>query len=165
MMTPLVLFLAGLLGASALHKLLARQRLVAVTARLAGVGPFGGGQLLALAASIEGLAAVALVVPGLGEGGLLAAVLLWLGYAAALWRHRGKVLDCGCDLVSRERPVDAIAIARPLLLAALALVLVLTGPIVLAWTPEVPFAALALLALWFAAGELHSLPHLSRARS
>lgn len=164
-MTPLLLFLAGILASAALHKLLARQRLVAVTARLAGTGLVGGALLLTLAGLVEALAALAIVMPGLGEGGLVAAALLWLTYAAALWRHRGKVLDCGCDLVSREKPIDAVAIGRPWLLAALALVLVLAGPVALDWSPDAPFAALALLALWFAAGELHSLPKLSRTRS
>ena len=48
-----------LLAASALHKLLARERLVAVTARLAGVRKPTAVLLLALAATLEALAALA----------------------------------------------------------------------------------------------------------
>lgn len=161
-MQALALFLAALLAASALHKLLARERLTAVTARLAGVHLPTGLLLLIVAASVEALAALALAVPALRSGGALAAAALWLAYAAALWRRRGTVLDCGCDLVARDKPVDAFVIARPLLLAGLAGSVALAPPPL--WTIDAPFAALALLALWFAAGELHSIPRLERTR-
>jgi uncharacterized membrane protein YphA (DoxX/SURF4 family) len=161
-MQPVALFLAALLAASALHKLLARARLVTVTARLAGVTMPSAALLLALAATLEALAALALLVPVLSGGAALAAAALWLGYGLTLWRHRGKVLDCGCDLVAREKPVDGTAIARPLLLAALAIAVALTRTPI--WTLDAPFAALALLALWFAVGELHSIPKLARHR-
>lgn len=154
-MAALGLFLALLLGASALHKVLARERLGAVTARLAGVPLPLGSVLLALSATVEALAALALLVPALQVGGALAAAALWGAYALALLRHRGKVLDCGCDFAAREAPVGAFAILRPVLLAALAGAAALIAP--LAWTLETPFAALALAALWFAAGELKSI--------
>jgi Methylamine utilisation protein MauE len=161
-MLALTLYLVALLAASALHKLLARERLAAVAARLAGIALPSGALLLALAATLEALAALALLFPALRLGGALAAAALWLGYTAALWRQRGKVLDCGCDLVAREKPVDGLAIARPALLAVLAAI-VAFGPAPV-WTLDAPFAALALLALWFAAGELHSIPKLTRIR-
>lgn len=161
-MAPLTLFLAALLGASALHKLLARERLSAVTARLAGATLPTGALLLALAATLEALAALALLFEPLRPGGALAAAALWLGYGFALWRQRGKVLDCGCDLSAREKPVDGIAVARPLLLAALAAGNALASASV--WTLDAPFAALALLALWFAASELHLIPKPARTR-
>lgn len=162
MMAALTLFLAALLGASALHKLLARERLSAVTARLAGVALPAGALLLALAATLEALAALALLIEPLRSGAALTAAALWFTYGASLWRQRGKVLDCGCDLVAREKPVDSIAIARPLLLAALAAGAALAPAS--DWTLDAPFATLALLALWFAAGELHSIPKLVRHR-
>lgn len=162
-MQALVLFLAGLLAFSALHKLIARERLVPVTARLAKTPLPLAAVLLALAATIEGLAALALLIPRLQAGALIAAMLVWLGYGAVLLSHLGEVLDCGCDLVSREKPVDALAVLRPLLLAGLA-TLVLVGPAP-AWTIDAPFAGLALLALWFAAAELAALPALKRKRT
>jgi uncharacterized membrane protein YphA (DoxX/SURF4 family) len=161
-MQALALFLVALLAASALHKLLARDRLAAVTARLAGVALPTGALLLVLAATLEALAGLALLVPALRTGGALAAATLWLGYGLALWRRRGETLDCGCDLVAREKPVDALAIARPLLLAALAAGVALAPEPV--WTIDALFAAPALLALWFAAGELHSIPKMARTR-
>lgn len=155
MMAALTLSLAALLGISALHKLLARDRLSAVTARLMGVALPLGSMLLALAAMLEVVAALSLFIEPLRVGAALA-VALWLGYGATLWRQRGKVLDCGCDLVVREKPVDGIVIARPLVLAALIIVVSLAPAS--NWTLDAPFAALALLALWFAAGELHAIP-------
>jgi uncharacterized membrane protein YphA (DoxX/SURF4 family) len=160
MMAALTLFLAALLGASALHKLLARERLSAVTARLAGVALPTGALLLVLAATLEALAALALLVPVLTGGAALAAAALWLGYGAVLRRQHGQVLDCGCDLVARERPVDGFAIARPVLLAGLAFSVALAPAS--GWTLDAPFAALALLGLWFAAAELHAIPKLTR---
>ncbi len=159
-MQALVLFLAAILGSSALHKLLARDRLVPVVARLSGAGLPLAGLLLALAATIEALAGLALLIGELRSGGLIVAILVWTGYGAVLARRRSEVLDCGCDLVSREKPVDGLTIARPLLLVLLA-ALVLAGPAP-AWTLDAPFAALALLALWFAAAELAALPALKR---
>ena len=51
-----------------------------------------------------------------------------------------------------------------LVLAALALLTVAVLPVA-GWSIEAPFAALALLALWFAAGELHSIPVFRKVRS
>lgn len=163
MMQALVLFLAAILGSSALHKLLASERLVPVVARLSGAGLPLAAQLLALAATIEALAGLTLLIAELRAGGLITAILVWTGYGAVLAWRRGEVLDCGCDLVSREKPVNALAISRPLLLAALAaLALVGQDPV---WTLDAPFAALALLALWFAAAELVALPALKGKRT
>lgn len=162
-MAAVALFLALLLAASAVHKVTARDRLGAVVARLAGVPMPLGVLLLALAATVEGLAALALLVPGLQIGGALAAAALWTVYCLTLLRQRGKVLDCGCDFVARERPVDLFAILRPALLAVLAALVGRFAPLGL--TLETPFAALALAALWFAAGELHSIPRPRSART
>lgn len=161
MMAALGLFLALLLAASALHKVLARARLALVTARLAGVTPPLGAVLLAVAATLEGLAALALLVPALQQAGALLAAALWSVYALALLRQRGTVLDCGCDFAAREAPIGAFAILRPMLLAGLALSTARFTP--LGWTLETPFAALALCALWFAAAELNSIPAPRRA--
>ncbi|WP_416908463.1 MAG: MauE/DoxX family redox-associated membrane protein [Polymorphobacter sp.] len=160
MTAALALFLALLLGVSAAHKVIARSAMAPIAARLAGASAGLGAALLLAAATVEGLAAVALLAQPLRTLGALLAALLWLAYAAALWRRHGERLDCGCDLTRRETPVGATAIARPLLLALLAAVVVLSPPA--AVTIDTPFAALALLALWFAAAELSALPALSR---
>ncbi len=156
-MLAVTFFLAALLGASAVHKVLDRKRLGAVVARLTVTPLPVGVVLLALAATVEALAAIALLIPALRLAGAAIAVALWCVYGLALVRQRGAVLDCGCDLVARERPVDGFAILRPFVLAGLA-ALTLVVPSAAGWSIEAPFAALALLALWFAAGELHSIP-------
>jgi len=154
------LFLAGLLSLSALHKVVARERMGAAAARLAWVSPALGQPLLFAAAAVELLAAIALLAPGLTAIGALTATGLWLVYGLTLAGRHGQSLDCGCDLFAREKPVDLFAVIRPLVLAVLAIwvALVPAAP----FTPDAPFAALGFLALWFAAGELAVLPHLAR---
>lgn len=162
-MAAISLFLILILAVSAVHKVLSRVRLAPVAARLAGAPASLGGALLALAASVEALAALALAIPATRAGGALAAALLWSAYALALGRRHGERLDCGCDFTAREKPVDAFAILRAALLAALALPLAY-DPAAAVMAPDAPFAALALAALWFAAGELSVLPALARSR-
>jgi uncharacterized membrane protein YphA (DoxX/SURF4 family) len=155
-MAALTLFLALLLGASALHKALDHRRLAIAAARLAGVTGQAGPLLLIVASVAETMAALCLLVPPLRLAGAGIAVLLWLAYALLLLRRRGEALDCGCDLVARERPVGLSQIARPVLLLLLALVVALApqGP----FTLDTPFAAIGFLALWFGAAELLAIP-------
>lgn len=162
-MAALTLFLALLLAVSAMHKVTARDRLAPVAARLTGLPPALGLAALLGAAAVEALAALALLVPALRLVGAAIACALWAIYALALLRHRGAVLDCGCDFIRREKPVGAAAIVRPAGLAVLACAVGVlpAGP----FTPDAPFAALALLALWFAAAELSALPSSVRTRS
>lgn len=163
-MLALSLFLAALLGTSAAHKVIGRERLGPVVARLTRTPLPVAAVLLALTATVEALAGIALLIPALRLGGAAMAAVLWTAYGLALLRQHGAVLDCGCDLVARERPVDAFTILRPLLLAGLAALMVATSPDFI-WSLDAPFAALALLALWFAASELHSIPAVRKARS
>lgn len=155
-MGALALSLALVLAGSAAHKALSRERLASAAARLAGTGPASGPLLLALAGSVEILAALALALPGLTEIGAVLAATVWTGYAAALFAHRGETLDCGCDLFAREKPVGRFQIGRAVLLAALAALVGLLPEAPL--TIDAPFAALALLALYIAAGELAAIP-------
>ena len=83
-MAGLWLFLAALLAISAGHKVIARDRLAIVSARLAGAPAALGNTLLLGAASAEALAAMALAVSPLRQAGALAAAAIWAGYAAAL---------------------------------------------------------------------------------
>ncbi|MDE2562127.1 MAG: hypothetical protein KGL48_07745 [Sphingomonadales bacterium] len=155
-MGALALSLALVLAGSALHKALSRERLTLAAARLAGTGPASGALLLAAAGSVEMLAALALALPGPTRLGAILAAAVWLVYAAALFARRGQVLDCGCDLFAREKPVSAFQVGRALMLAALA---TLVGVLPAApLTIDAPFAALALVALYIAAGELAAIP-------
>jgi hypothetical protein len=160
MSAAIALFLAGLLAASAVHKLTARDRLAPIAARLARSPQGLGMPLLLGAATLEAVAAIALILPDLRSIGATTAAALWLAYGALLGARLGERMDCGCDLFAREKPVDLLAVARPLLLAALAgaQLVMPAAPLTL----DAPFAALGLIALWFAAGELAVLPHLAK---
>lgn len=155
-MAPLALFLAMLLVGSAAHKVLAPERLSAVAGRLTGFRSQGM-TLLVLAGALEAVAAICLIVPALRQIGTLFAMLVWIAYTLALVRRRGETLDCGCDLVIREKPVDWPVIGRPAMLAFVAAVVstLPAAPIAL----DGPFAAAGLLALYLAASELLAIPH------
>ncbi len=155
-MAALPLFLALLLACAAAHKVLSRDRLTVAAGRLTGLRRQG--QLVLIAAGcVELIAALALTIPPLQPTGALIAAGLWAAYAVALLRLRGQTLDCGCDLVAREKPVDWPLIARPALLASLATVVAVVPPRDFAL--DAPFAAVAMLALYLAASELLAIPH------
>lgn len=151
-----VLFCAGLLAASALHKVLSRERLAQAAARLAGVGAVPGQLLLVLAGSLELLAAACLLAAPLRAAGGVIAVLVWGSYALALARRRGETLDCGCDLAARAKPVGPGQILRACALALLAGIVALLPDA--PFTLDAPFAAAGLLALYLGASELLAIP-------
>jgi hypothetical protein len=155
-MAELALFLAFLLAGSAVHKGLAHERLALVANRLTGL-PAQGLNALILAGALEMIAAFCLLMPALRSTGALIAAVVWAGYALALFNRRGETLDCGCDLIEREKPVDRLLIARPALLTVLA-VIVSTLPAAPMGLVS-PFAAVGLLALYLAASELFAIPH------
>ena len=159
-MAALSLFLALVLLSAAAHKAIARDRLALVVARLLGLTAPIAALVLVMAAVLEALAALAILLPATAAGGLLGAALIWTLYALALLRRRGAVLDCGCDFAAREKPVGPVTILRPAILAALAALAALAPRAV--WSIETPFAAAALVALWFAASELAALPATAR---
>ncbi|MFM9673574.1 hypothetical protein, partial [Streptomyces galilaeus] len=87
--------------------------------------------------------------------------LVWGGYALALTRRRGEVLDCGCDLVARPRAVGAPQVLRPVVLATLALGLLVLPPVPDADGTLLPMqllAALGLFALAIAHAEILAIP-------
>lgn len=155
-MTSIALFLALLLAGSAAHKAIAHERLTPVASRLTGLRAHGI-TLLVLAGTLEAISGACLLVAALRPAGALLATAIWSAYAIALLGHRGETLDCGCDLVAREKPIDWPLITRPAVLAVLAaLVFILpVEPVSL----DAPFAAAGLLALYLGASELLAIPH------
>lgn len=154
------LFLALVLAAAAVHKLVARERLIAATGRLLGLQPPLAAVAMLAAAAIEAVAAIALILPPVRPIGALLAALLWLGYGVALLaaRRRGEsAFDCGCGFAVQRKPVDRFTIVRPFGLVLLATLVALT-PEAPAPLVEPVFAALALYALFLAAGEIAALP-------
>jgi hypothetical protein len=157
----LALFLALVLTAAAAHKLVERARLTRAAAGLLRLSPAVAMPVTMAAAATEFAAALALLFPASRPTGALLAALLWAGYGIALLaaRRRGDGgLDCGCDFGARKSGIGRFAIIRAFALAAAALLLCLSpaggGGIDIASI----FAALAFVALAFAAGELASLP-------
>lgn len=155
-MAALILFCAALLAASALHKVTARDRLAEATAKLTGTGALGGQLLLIVAGTTEIVATACLMIAPLRVAGALIAALLWASYAAALARHRGETLDCGCDLAARAKPVTSALVLRSAGLALLAGAVALLPAT--AFTLDAPFAAAGLLALYLSASELLAIP-------
>ncbi|KRB49652.1 MauE/DoxX family redox-associated membrane protein [Phenylobacterium sp. Root700] len=159
-MLSVTIFLAAILASSAAHKVIDWRRLGPATAKLAGVKPGWGELLLAIAGSVEALAAIALLMPQVRVGGALAGAAVWGAYSLALAARHGAVIDCGCYFAERPKPVDKIAILRPAALAALALA-VAAAPIG-TWSIDTLFAVAGFLALWFAVGELASIKVFAR---
>lgn len=161
-MYAIALLLALVLGSAAAHKLMARARLTRATGRLLGVNEALAFPATLGAATIETVAAIALLIPETQPLGALIAALLWLGYAVLLHRaHRrgDDAFDCGCSFGKSRHGIDRFTRLRPIALGLLAVPLIAFpgSPDVLA-----PFAALALFAMYLAAAELAALPSLSR---
>lgn len=165
--STLIPFLAAMLAVAAAHKLTERGRLAQATAGLLRIDAAIAMPLTMAAATIEAAAALALLFPASRPVGALLAALLWAGYGAALYaaRRRGDAaMDCGCDFGVRRKGIGRFSVGRAFALSAAALAL-LVSP---AGGGEIDiqsiFAALAFLALLFAAGEITHFPIRSTAR-
>jgi hypothetical protein len=149
----LAAFLALLLLASGLHKLIRRRRTETVVHAFAGV-PRAAAPLAAVAAgAAESAAGVMLWVPAWRAAGGLLAVLIWGGYLALIAhaiRQGRRDVDCGCTFGSAQHPLGFYQLARNALLIGAALLV--SGVALPDVTPPVPasqvLAACALLALY-----------------
>lgn len=164
-MFALTAFLAIILAAAAVQKFARRQRMAIATARLTRFDLALAGPLTLAVGALEAGCAIALLFAESRVAGALVAALLWLSYALALLaaRMRGDSLDCGCSFGAHVRPVDGFTLARPLVLAGLALIVMrYAGGTILAVEPI--FAAMGLFSLYVAAGEVAAVP-LSRRKT
>jgi hypothetical protein len=154
-MTAVSLFLALVLIAAAGHKVIERDRLATSAAVLTGASVALGPVISLGAASVEAMAALALIFPASRSVGSLLAASIWAIYGLALIRHYGSPLDCGCNFVSQEKPVDVFTVFRAFGLSALGLAVfaVTQQPFALLFI----FAALGFFALYLALGELLSI--------
>ena len=164
-MAGLAWFLALVLASSGLQKLLERDRMSMATARLTGLNLAVAGPVSLVAAAIESMAALALLLQPTQAVGAVLAGGLWLGYGTVLVAaaRRGDSLDCGCSLAARTKPVDGFMIARAFGLVAL-VGLTLAAALAGATAPGIEplFAAFGLFTLYHAAGEIAALPPLRR---
>lgn len=160
LLSPLVPFLALVLAAAAVHKLVARDRVAAAAAGLIGVPLRLGLPLSIAAATVEGLAAASILVPATRQAGALAATALWCLYATLLLAKTSRSagpFDCGCSFGPPRRGAgQRLAAVQPFLLAGLALVVAIRASQQLEIEPV--FAALAFFGLYLAAGEFAALP-------
>ncbi|MBK8629791.1 MAG: hypothetical protein IPN84_06190 [Sphingomonadales bacterium] len=151
-MAALALFLALVLAVSAGHKLVERERMGVAAGRLTGLSGALGGVANVAAAAVEIMAALCLLVPPLQAVGGAIAGALWLAYGVALAMRYGETLDCGCTFAAQEKPVGPFMLARAFGLMLLGGIVALSASAPLDLIA--PFAALAFLALYFAANEL-----------
>lgn len=164
-LSVLALFLAIILAAAAAHKLAERTRLTRATAGLLRLAPALAMPVTMAAAAVEFAAALALLFPASRPAGALLAALLWAGYGAALLaaRRRGEGgIDCGCDFGARRSGIGRFTIGRAFALAAAAFALFVSPAGGGGIDIQSIFAALAFVALLFAAGEIAHLPTNSR---
>ncbi|MGL3820802.1 MauE/DoxX family redox-associated membrane protein [Sphingopyxis sp. R3-92] len=165
--SALIPFLAAMLAVAAAHKLTERGRLAQATAGLLRIDATIAMPLTMAAATIEAAAALALLFPASRPVGALLAALLWAGYGAALYaaRRRGDAdMDCGCDFGARRQGIGRFSVGRAFALSAAALALLVSPAGGGAIDIQSIFAALAFLALLFAASEIAHLPIRSAAR-
>jgi hypothetical protein len=124
----LALALAALFVAAALHKLLAREQWPAVVRQYRLLPELLAGPVALVLPFTEALAAVALLWPRTRAAGALAVAALLLAYAVALainLRRGRRSIDCGCFGAQPRQGIAPWMVARNLVLAALALVLLL----------------------------------------
>jgi hypothetical protein len=154
-------FLAVLLPASALHKLIGRRRAQAVVREFAGVPPRLAPFAIVVVAGTELFASLLLLTSYCAVGGVLA-VLISGGYLLLIVRAiaRGRRdVDCGCSFGAAHRPLGAYQVARNAAVTGLA-VLVAAGSAASATVPvgaSQILAAFALFALYLALDQVMAL--------
>jgi hypothetical protein len=158
----LAAFLALLLLASALHKLIRRDRTREVVHEFAGVSRRLAPFAVMMIAAAEMISAVLLwTEPYRVAGGLLAA-LIWGGYLSLILRailQGRRDVDCGCSFGATRRPLGVFHVTRNVVLAGAAL-LISGGSAAASNNPIVAsqiLPALALLALYGALDQVMGL--------
>lgn len=119
----LAAFLALILLASGLHKMIRRDRSQAVVREFAGVprvlAPFA---VLAVAVT-ELLAGLLLLTPAYRTLGGIAAALVWAAYLGLILRaiaQGRRDVDCGCTFGMAHRPLGAFQVTRNSVLVVMA---------------------------------------------
>jgi len=158
----LAAFLAALLLASGLHKLIGRERMRTALHEFAGVprylAPFAG----AVVAATEIFAGVLLWMPAHRAAGGVLAALVFGGYLALILRaiaQGRRDVDCGCTFGGAQRPLGGFQAARNVGLSGAALLVAVTSAAQATGTIMASqiLAALALLALYGALDQVMSL--------
>jgi hypothetical protein len=158
----LAAFLALLLLASGLHKLIRRDRAQAVVHEFGGVPRYLAPFAVLVVASLEVLASLLLWAPSYRAAGAALAVLICGGYLSLILRaiaQGRREVDCGCTFAVTQRPLGLFQVARNGVLTCAALVVAAvsaagaSGPV----TGTQILAAFALLALYGAFDQVIAL--------
>ena len=169
MAVQIAAFLAVLLFASAIHKLVERARSRHAARSLAGLGARAAGIAVAGIVAAEAIAGVALLIPAARSAGALLAAGIWGGYFLMLMRMvvSGRHdVDCGCSFGSTPHALGATALLRTggLALAALLTAAATAGThgargadFAIGRVATSACAALALLALYLAFDQIGGL--------
>jgi hypothetical protein len=124
-------FLALLLIASAIHKLLRPARTQEIMQHFAGV-PRRFAAFAWLSVSLaELLAGICLTMPGYRAAAALLAVVVWSGYLALILRaiiQRRVDVECGCSFGPNLRPLGIYHVARNAVLIGLAILVGVVAP-------------------------------------
>ena len=162
LIVQLAAFLAALLLASGLHKLIRPRRIESVVHEFAGVPSRLAPTAVVLAAAVELLAGILLWTPSLRAAGGALAVLIWGGYLFLILRaiaQGRRAVDCGCSFGAAQRPLGPYQVVRnAVLIGAASLVAAgaaanATGPVL----GSQIIAAFALLALYGALDQVLTL--------
>ena len=120
--TPLAVFLALLLLASGIHKVIGRDRAQAVVREFAGVPRVLAPFAVMAAAAAELIAAVLLLMPACRAAGGALAALIWAAYLGLIVRaisQGRRDVDCGCTFGTAHRPLGTFHIIRNAVLVSM----------------------------------------------
>ena len=126
----LAAFLALLLLASGLHKLLRRGRAQSVMREFAGLPRTLAPIAVIAVAAAEGIAGVMLLTPTYRAQGGAVAALIWAAYLGLILRAMAqgrRDVDCGCTFGTAHPPLGAFQVARNAALAAMAALVAIGG--------------------------------------
>jgi hypothetical protein len=111
----LAAFLALILLASGLHKVIRRNRAQAVVREFAGVPRVLAPFAVSAVAAAELLAALLLLIPAYRAVGGVLAALIWAAYLGLILRaiaQGRRDVDCGCTFGIAHRPLGAYQVTR-----------------------------------------------------
>lgn len=161
LIAQLAAFLALLLAASAIHKVLDWRRTLGVVRDFAGVPRAAAGAAFAAVSVAELFAGALLVVPKYRMAGAWLATLILAAYLALILRAllaNRRVVDCGCSFGPARGGLGAFEVGRNALLIAMALLVAVSGSV-----SEAPvmasqaFGACVFLALYVAIDQVMSV--------
>jgi hypothetical protein len=153
-------FLALLMGASAIHKLARWRRTLDAAREFAGVPAGAAFPAAAGVCVLEALSAAFLMAPSYRQAGArIAAALfaLYLGLVLKALLLGRREVDCGCSFGPPQRPLGLFEVGRNALLLILATLVVLAGNAAVPATLSQVLSGIAFLTLYAALDQVMGL--------